>query len=345
MTLEADMIIGDIFREWNKDDAFSGVFSASGPDGAVFQSARGFRNRAEKLPNEPDTAFAIASGTKLFTALAACKLIEERRMALGDRVRDLLPFNLGLINDNVTVFHLLTHTSGIGDYIDEEASGEYLDILKLYDGRPVHKWDTLAYYLPMFRDLPAKFKPGERFGYSNAGFILLGLAIESVSGTEYHRYIKENIIDPLGLAHTGFYRTNVLPGNTALGYRYDEALQQYVTNVLYMPVIGGSDGGIFTCAGDLIKLWRAVFDDRLFSAAMRGQMFAPRVKINEMTSCGLGVFLKDESGKKACYTVGGDFGADFFSAYFPEKKVIASALGNTEMNTFPLFRRLFEALG
>ena len=331
--------IQDIFTAWNESGEFSGVFSASGADGVIFQHACGYRNRAENLPNTPDTAFAIASGTKFFTALSVCKLIDEGKLSLSDRVWDLLPYDLGTIDRGVTVDHLLTHTSGIGDYIDEEASGDYMDILKLYDDRPVHKWTSLDFYLPMFNALPPKFKPGARVGYSNAGFILLGLVIETASKCEYHQYVTENIIRPLNLSRTGFYRMNNLPGNTALGYVYDEESGETATNVLYMPIVGGSDGGIFTCAGDLVTLWNAVLSDRIFSAGMRAQFFTPHGDF------GLGVYLQEDGGRRMYFTVGGDFGVDFFSAYFPRTKIISSALGNSEMNTHPLLELLFEALG
>ena len=331
--------IESIFNNWNKSKAFSGVFSVTSFDDTVYQRACGYRNKAEKLPNELDTAFAIASGTKFFTALSICKLIDEGCLSLKDRVSDIISYDLKMINKEITVFHLLTHTSGLGDYIDEEASNDYNDILKLYDNRPVHKWECLDYYLSMFNELPQKFKPGERVGYSNAGFILLGLVLEHVSKKSYHKYIEENIIQPLSLSHTGFYRMNNLPGNTALGYTYDESLNDYITNTLYMPVVGGSDGGIFTNANDIVKVWESVLNDCIFSSNMREQFFTPYGKY------GLGVYLKNENNRNAYYTVGGDFGVDFFSAYFPRTKIIASALGNTEMNTYPLFEQLFDILG
>jgi len=266
-------------------------------------------------------------------------LIDEGRLSLDDRIWDLIPHDLKLIDKRVTVFHLLTHTSGIGDYIDEEASSEYNDILKLYDNRPVHKWDSLVFYLPMFNQLPAKFNPGERVSYSNAGFILLGLVIESVSKKTYHQYVEASIILPLNLSHTGFYRMNNLPCNTALGYTYDENRKEMVANTLYMPVIGGSDGGIFTCAKDLVLLWKGILTNRIFSKAMREQLFTPYGRF------GLGVYLSVKDGRKTYYTVGGDFGVDFFSVYSPQTEITVSALGNTEMNTYPLLQRLLDLLG
>ena len=344
-----DTTIHDIFYKWDEHRQFSGVFTVSGDGGIIFQRTCGYRNKAEQLPNQLDTAFAIASGTKFFTALSVCKLIDNGCLSLNDRICDLIPHDLKSINKEVTVLNLLTHTSGIGDYIDEEASSDYFDILKLYENRPVHKWDSLAYYLPMFNELPPKFSPGERFGYSNAGFILLGLVVEAVSKQEYHQYVKENIILPLSLTRTGFFRMNNLPGNTALGYVYNEMRSEYETNILYMPVVGGSDGGIFTCVADIAKIWGAAISNKIFSAAMRDKFLAPHVVTEEQESlschCGLGVFMREEYGKKAYYIVGGDFGVDFFSAYFPQKGIVCTALGNTEMNTWQLFRQLFKLPG
>jgi len=333
--------VQEIVDKWGEVEGFSGVISVSGDDGVIYQKAFGYRNKAEELPNTVDTAFAIASGTKLFTALAACKLIDEGKLALSDKIWNVLPYDLKEVDKDVTVEHLLTHTSGVGDYIDEEADSEYFDILKLYENHPSFKWTSLESYLPMIVDLRPKFKPGERVGYSNAGFILLGLIIESVSKMSYHEYIKENIIQPLNLNHTGFYPLNNLPKNSALGYISDDdgdGDPGTTTNILFMPIIGGSDGGIFTCADDLDTLWKAIMSDRIFSAKMRELFFTPHEDF------GLGVYLDENEGKKVYFTVGGDYGVDFVSAYFPSTRIIVSALGNTEINTFPLMEKLFEVV-
>jgi len=337
--------IKEIAAKWNAAGDFSGVLSVTGPDGVIYQEASGYRNRAEALPNRPDTAFAIASGTKLFTALSVCKLIDCGYISLNDRICDLISHDLKSINKKITVFHLLTHTSGVGDYIDEETAPDSSGILMLYEHRPVHKWEPLSYYLPMFCELPQKFEPGERYGYSNAGYILLGLVVEGVAGQAYRQYVDENVFFPLALSHTGFYRMNSLPGNTAYGYVYNEERKEYETNVLYMPVIGGSDGGAFTCAADIAKVWQAIFANRIFSADMVRQFSTPHAAISETEYCGLGVFVRREGGRLAYCSVGGDIGADYFSAYFPRPKIVASALGNTQKNTFPLFERFFDIMG
>jgi len=341
-------IMGNIFTHWIKDEGegFSGVFSATGADGVIFRQACGYRNMPEELPNTADTAFAIASGTKLFTGLAVCKLIDEHKLSLEDKLCDVLPYDLGQIDKNVTIFHLLTHTSGAGDYIDEDSEDCEAQLQALRDKYPAHLWDKLEYYLQMITPLPPKFKPGERFGYSNAGFILLGLVIEAVSGLSYRQFVQDSIITPCKLMHTGFYRMDALPRNAAWGYVQDDDTHEWHTNIYSMPVLGGSDGGLFTCAEDLDMLWRAIFSNSILSQKMTEAFLKQQVVIDGECgeSYGLGVYRNIQDGKLSYYAVGGDSGVDFFTAYFPQSKIVVSALGNTNKNTFPLLEESFETL-
>ena len=335
------MNIEHIWSEWPDAGKFSGVFSVSGEHGVLFEKCCGFRNESEKLENNNGTAFGIASGTKMFTALAVCKLIDDKQLRLEDRLCDIVPHDLGQVDKRVTVFHLLTHTSGIGDYLDEESPNFMSKLQSLYDKYPVYLWERLEYYLPMIAPLPPKFEPGARYGYSNAGYILLGLIIEAVSGVSYQRFVEEMIIAPLNLTHTGFYRMNCLPANTALGYIHDgKTGSPPRTNIFSLPIIGGSDGGLFTCAADLDKLWRAVFSNKIFSKDMTRVFLKPHVTRDSLKSYGLGVYLHGDGENLVYYAVGGDFGVDFFTAYFPKRKFVFSALGNSQINTFPLLKAI-----
>ena len=203
-----EKLMQEIFDNWlqNENEDFSGVFSVSVDDSVIFQQVCGYRNRAEKLLNKANTAFGIASGTKLFTGLAICKLIDEKKLSLGDRICDLLSYDLGKIDKKITVFHLLTHTSGVGDYIDEESEDIEEQLQALYDKYPVQLWTRLEYYLQMITPLSPKFEPGVRYGYSNSGFVLLGLVVEAVSGLSYQQFVQDKIIAPCKLVHTGYYR-------------------------------------------------------------------------------------------------------------------------------------------
>ena len=342
------MDIENIWRNWSDAEKFSGVFSVSGEKGAIFEKCCGFRNRSEKLLNNSNTAFSIASGTKLFTGLAVCKLIDERKLSLEQKLWDVLPYDLGQIDKRVTIFHLLTHTSGVGDYIDEEAEDNMMQLQALYDKYPVHLWKQLEYYLPMITILPPKYEPDSRYGYSNSGFVLLGLVIEAVSGLAYQEFVTDTIIRTGEFVHTGFYRMDSLPANTAYGYMRDEEASEWRTNIFNLPILGGSDGGLFTCSGDLIKLWHAVFSNKILSEKMTQLFLKPQVITNsdrdKCFSYCLGVYRYANDENTVYYAVGGDYGVDFFTAYFPKHNIIASALGNTEINTYPLLEAMMERI-
>ncbi|MCL2169763.1 MAG: beta-lactamase family protein [Defluviitaleaceae bacterium] len=337
--------IRGIFETWinEETDDFSGVLSVTGiVDGVICQMAVGHRNRAEELPNTADTAFAVASGTKLFTGLAVCKLIDEGKLSLDDKLWAILPHDLGQIHKDVTVYQLLTHTSGVGDYVDEDAENFDEQMTELYNKYPVHLWESLSYYLQMMTHLPPKFAPGERYGYSNSGYVLLGLVVEAVSGMTYQEFVKNEIIAPLGLTHTGFYRADEMPKNTALGY-----ISPARTNIYGLPILGGSDGGIYTCATDMDKLWRAIFNCELLSFDMTDNFLKRHVLIDDNKGYGLGVYLyRNDVGAGLYWVVGADSGVGFFSGYYPDAGVVVSGFCNTGWEGCSIiFEELLEEFG
>jgi len=338
----------EIFENWLKNDGegFSGVFSVTGSDGVIFQQACGYRSRAEELPNTVETAFGIASGTKMFTGLAICKLIDEKKLSLEDKLCDLLSYDLGQIDKDVTVFHLLTHTSGVGDYIDEDSEDCEDALQALYDKYPPHLWTRLEYYLQMITPLPPKFEPGKRYGYSNSGFVLLGLVVEAVSGLPYQEFVQNKIISPSKLTHTGYYRMDSLPTNAAFGYIQDDDTEEWYTNIFSMPILGGSDGGLFTCARDLDLLWRAVFSNKILSEEMTQAFLKLQMVIDDERgkSYGLGVYRKQRGDKLSYYAIGGDSGVTFFTVYFPQSKTVVSTLANTNFGIFDLLGEAFDML-
>lgn len=336
-----------IWESWPDAGRFSGVFSVSDERGVIFEACRGYRNKSEKLLNQSSTAFGIASGTKLFTGLSVCKLIDEKRLSLDDRLWDVLPFDLGQIDKRVTMFHLLTHTSGVGDYIDEESQNSMAQLQALYRQYPVYLWERLSYYLPMIAPLAPKFEPGARYGYSNAGYVLLGLVVEAVSGLSYQQFVRDAIITPCNLGHTGYYRMDCLPPDTAYGYMQSGGGDSWRTNFFHMPVLGGADGGLFTCAVDLDALWRALFSHKILSEEMTCRFLHAQVAMGGSGEhdghYGLGVYLKRKGDHSVYYAVGGDFGVNFFTAYFPKQKIVASALANTEIDNYPLLHAIITS--
>ncbi len=199
-----------------KEKNYSGVISFSQKNNETISMAYGFKDKANKLPNNTDTHFGIASGTKLFTAIAIGKLIEQGKLTFETKVGDIFDSELSFIDSNAMILHLLTHTSGVFDYNDDELSEEEN---RLHISIPWYELETPSDYWPFFVNRKMKYKAGERVSYSDGGFVLLAIIIEKLTGQKYRDYIEETVLKPAGMTNTGFYAFNELPGNTALGYK------------------------------------------------------------------------------------------------------------------------------
>lgn len=223
-------------------DGFSGVVRAGGEDWAF-----GFADRAHELPNTPETQFAIASGTKGFTAIVARAVLP-----LDLRARELLGHDLPLIDDRVTVEHLLGHTSGIGDYYDEDV---VTDVESYVMPVPVHELATTEDYLRVLDGRPQLFAPGEREKYCNGGYVVLALLAERATGRSFYDLVDEHVCRRAGLTATAFLRSDSLPGTAAIGYLADGR-----TNVFHLPVRGSGDGGLYSTLDDLDRFWACFAD-------------------------------------------------------------------------------------
>lgn len=317
--------INDLFTKWDEEN-FSGVISISNNGKTLYEKVAGYRNRGERLPNQPDTAFGIASGTKLFTAAAICQLIDQGKLTLGSKIHNILTLDLGNINKDVTILHLLTHSSGIADYLDFDDKEIETNF---FDTHPVNNWISNEYYLPLFNQRPKAFELGEKMDYSNSNFILLGLVIEKISGMCYREHIKQNILIPLGMTRTGFHVTNNLPANTAIGYTWDKKAEEYVGNYFRLPVVGAADGGLYTTAHDMAIFWQGIFTEKLFSANMQKQFLLPRTFFEDIEGhMGLGVFVSEKNGQTIYWHDGGDSGVVFCTAYFPASGNVMTILLN-----------------
>lgn len=305
------------------EHAFSGVVSV-GRAGRGTVRAYGEADRANGLPNAPGTRFGIASGTKFITALAVGALIDEGRLALDARVREVIRADLPEVSPDVTIAHLLGHTSGVFDYYDEELVEDFDNF---HVAIPWSFLTTPRDYLPLFEGGRMKFAPGERFSYSNGGYILLGIAIEDVTGALFRDFAAQNVLAPACMEDSGFFALNRLPGRVAVGYM-PEPDDGWRTNVYNLPVVGASDGGMFATAADIERLWRAFFADAIVSRATREAFVKPRSKISERVSYGYGVYVWTELDEPAYFIAGSDAGVGFDSRHVPGKDLTVTILSN-----------------
>jgi CubicO group peptidase (beta-lactamase class C family) len=317
-------------------NAFSGVVRVDRGDEIEFAKAYGYAHRSHEIANGLDTQFGIASGTKSLTALTIVSLIEEGLLDLSTPARSVLGDDLPLIDDGVTVEHLLAHRSGIGDYLDENAGVDLADYLMPV---PVHELATTEQYLVVLDGHPTVFPPGERFAYCNAGFVVLALIAERASGVPFDELVQQRVSTPAGLRDTAFLRSDELPRRAALGYLEIDGASR--SNVLHLPVRGSGDGGIYSTAADISALWRAFLDGEIVSPAWVGEMTRPRseAKANSMRY-GLGFWLHETTD--AVILEGCDTGVSFRSAHDPRSGVTFTVISNTTDGAWPI-ARLFDA--
>jgi CubicO group peptidase (beta-lactamase class C family) len=315
------------------DRDFSGSVLITQAGRTVYESYRGLADRAWGAPIGPGTRFALGSVTKSFTAVAILDLVGEGRLGLDTAVASVLPPERrpSTLRDDVTVRHLLTHTSGIADYFEEEtATDDWVEeFAALWRDRPVYRVLTPADYLPLFAELPPYRAPGGRFQYSNAGFILLGLVVEEVAGTDYFTAIDERVFSPAGMDASGFFRTDEVRPDVATGYLPPtEPGRPWRTNVFSTPANGAPDGGAFSSAPDLDRFLTAYAAGELVKPDLLEQALSPHIHIGKITSMGLGVYLFGDDDKRAFGADGGDPGAEALIRRYPVLDVNTVVLSN-----------------
>jgi CubicO group peptidase (beta-lactamase class C family) len=331
-------ILEDAITIQHRRSPFSGVVSVREQDEVIFNHAFGFANMAEQFPNTPYTRFGMASGAKTFTSVAVCQLVERGLISFNARLKDCLDVPLPHFDPAVTVHHLLSHSSGIPDYFDEAVMDDYE---ALWRERPMYTLRTPMDFLPLFSGEAMKSKPGARWVYNNAGFVILGLVIEQHSGMAFQDYVGRHIFHPCGMTDSGYFAMDRLPAGTALGY-IPVGDDEWRTNIYSIPIVGGPDGGAYTTVPDMGKFWDALMDGRLLNRATITRMLTPywstRLE-DEDTSYGYGIWIKQEKGEPlAYYMLGEDPGVAFVSGIYPASRIQFSLMGNTVSATWPMLR-------
>ena len=317
---------------------FSGVVRVDREGDVALERAYGLAHRGWAVPNAPDTRFGIASGTKTLTALTVLSLVEDGRLELGTTARSLLGSDLPLVDDRVTVEHLLAHRSGIGDYFDEDVVESMTDYVMPV---PVHRLVTTEDYLQVLDGHPQAFPPGERFAYNNSGFVVLALLAERAAGAPFPQLVEDRVCAPAGMRDTAFLRSDEPDARVALGYLHKEGLR---TNVLHLPVVGSGDGGACTTAADVAALWTALDEGRVLPTARVEEMVRPRSDVpSESARYGLGIWLHPTTD--ALLMEGGDAGVSFRSVHDAAAGVTHTVLSGVTQGAGRVSRLLDRVLG
>ena len=248
-------------------DSFSGVVAVAQHGKIIWSRAAGIADERTKAANTVATRFTLASMGKMFTATAIAQLVEQGKISPNDTVGKFLPdFPNRDVAQRVTIAQLLTHTSGLGSFWNDRYAARRASLL------------TLADYVPLFAGDPLLFTPGERWEYSNSGYIVLGLIIEAVSGMSYYDYVQRHIFDRAGMPNAGYYDRSGTVTNGAVGYtRGDGAGSPLRDNLGERELRGSSAGGGYASAADMAAFLEALEKDRLVGARTRELFTAGKV--------------------------------------------------------------------
>jgi CubicO group peptidase (beta-lactamase class C family) len=256
---------------------FMGAVLVARGDEVLFQGGYGKANLELDVPNTPESVFRLGSLTKQFTAAAILQLQEQGLLDINDTVDRYLPgYPHG---DEITIYQLLNHTSGIPDY-------EFLESRMVY--RNAVSLDAL---MAKFSGLPFDYKPGSQFKYSSSGYVILTAIIEKVSGQSYADYLAEHIFQPLGMEATRYDNADtVLPGR-ASGYTWDG--DAYHNAEFFDMSNAAGAGGLVSTVGDMYKWDQALYTDAVLSAAAREAYFAPSMRMEEGMSSAYGWMIRE----------------------------------------------------
>jgi len=267
----------------------------------IFSKSYGMADLEWSVPNSPTTRFNIASMTKQFTAASILLLEDRGKLKIDDLVKKYLP-DAPASWDKITIYHLLTHTSGIPN-----------DAAKYEPGTP----DKLV-----FNDRPLNSQPGEQWAYTNLGYIVLGYLLERISGQTYEKFVRENIFKPLGMNDSGLMSfVSILP-RRASGYwpgsnGIENADRSFDTR------IGFSAGSLYSTTEDLFRWEEALFGGRVLSPASLRKMTTP---FKSDYACGLNA--KRVNGHLMIEHDGNNIGFNSDMAYYPEERIAAVVLAN-----------------
>lgn len=249
------------------EDKFSGAVLIAKDGKVLWQKAYGYADREMKVPNTLETRFRLGSMNKMFTSVAIAQLVQQGKLKYTDTLAHVLPdYPNQEVAKKITIDNLLTHTSGLGDFFGPEFDQKRESLHDLKD------------YLPLFSAKPLRFEPGKGWSYSNAGFLVLGLIVEKLSGQNFYDYVKQHIYDVAGMKNSGSFPITQRVPNLAIGYMREDDGGPLKPNTNTLPWRGSSAGGGDSTVGDLLKFDQALRGNKLLSPELTRTIVTGKVQ-------------------------------------------------------------------
>lgn len=316
-----------VFDQVEKDQRLSGAILVSQSGEVVFEKAYGFASKQLNVPNALETKFHIASVTKMFIAMAVLRLVEQGRIELRERPAVYLP-ELAALDKDITLHHLLSHTSGLRDIYE-------VPDLRFEMSKLQHEHGDLLSYLVK---LPQEFRPGERWSYSSSGFLLLGYLMEKVTGLSYADLMNHYVFSPLGMTNTGLDNPHRITAGRAYGHTVENGQEVNADNDRLSAFEG--PGELYSTVKDL-KIWcDAMFDCPLVSPETLQLMFTPYAQVDPSLQYGYGWFLAPRFRMHG----GGTEGFLSQIRQYPEQKVSIILLFNFDQVNTKMVTSAVESL-
>ncbi len=314
-----ESLVDALFEEPTQGDRPGAAVLVAQNGEILYQKGFGFANLEHHVPITPETKFRIGSVSKQFTAAAILKLQEDGLLSVADPLSKYLPdYPRG---NEVTIHHLLTHTSGIHSFTGRE------DFLKRVTTEVSHEEQV-----EWFKNDPYDFDPGEKWLYNNSGYFLLSYLVEKISGETFDDYLKHQFFEPLGMKDTGVHHWSLILEHEATGYAYQDGKMKKSLD-WDMSQAGGA-GSLYSTVGDLFRWNEAIFGGQALSEESLKAAFTPAT-LNDGSVAdafggeyGYGWMMMEERGLKEIAHGGGLDGFQSYLTRYPERNLTVAVLAN-----------------
>jgi CubicO group peptidase (beta-lactamase class C family) len=278
--------ISELMTALYKRGDFNGTILVAEEGKIYYDTALGFSNLITKEPLSDSSSFYLASVSKQFTAMAIMILKEQNKLSYNDTLTKYFPEFPAYAN-KITIRHLLTHTSGLPDYLSMD---------NFYKPNLTNE-DVLN---ALIREKKLNFYPGDKFSYSNSGYVMLAMIVERVSGKPFNVFMKEFIFDPLGMKNTlVFDKSKPVIRNRAVGFNKNGDLDDY-------EILTAGDGGIYSTTHDLFLWDQSLYHNKLVDSSTISESYH-ETKLNNgnLSNYGFGWVIVKNAKNKIVHHSGG----------------------------------------
>ncbi|ALR29654.1 serine hydrolase [Chryseobacterium sp. IHB B 17019] len=308
-----------ILSEFKESDGPGGVFMVAQKGKPVYQKAFGMANLELDAKLNINSVFQIGSMTKQFTAIAILMLEEQGKLKVSDPISKYIPSYPN--GNNITIHHLLTHTSGIKDFTKMKTIADI-----------AQKEMTPEEMVNFFKNEPVDFAPGQKFDYNNSGYVVLGYIIELTSGETYEDFIRKNIFDKIGMTNSYYATDRKIIKNRAYGYH--KKSYGYVNKTVINFSVPFASGSLMSTLDDMLKWQNALNKNLLLNSKNEMKAFT-KYKLNDGKEIeyGYGWHLKSINGTATREHGGSVFGFKSMAVYIPSEDIYVLGFSNCDCNS------------